>query len=113
MKQHFPSRNLMIIFEPHTFSWRNRGSLTWYDTVFEGASKVYIYEPASQGASTHAQLSQEEILDQVTKTGIAAERLTNPDLPLSQNDAILFLTSGNLGGLMEPIITYAEEKFPK
>jgi UDP-N-acetylmuramate: L-alanyl-gamma-D-glutamyl-meso-diaminopimelate ligase len=27
MKQHFPDRRLIVVFEPHTFSWRNRDAL--------------------------------------------------------------------------------------
>ena len=50
MKQHFPDRRLIAIFEPHTFSWRNRAAMHWYDNVFEGCEKVFVYEPATQGA---------------------------------------------------------------
>lgn len=120
IKLHFPSRRLIIIFEPHTFSWRNRSSISWYDTAFQGAEKIFIYEPASQGAGTHAQLTQSEILERVRKAGFSAEAISEPEEALStiqndmeKDDVILFLTSGNLGGLMEPIIARAEQKFPK
>ncbi len=112
IKLHFPTRRLVIIFEPHAFSWRNRASLPWYDNVFEGAAKVFVYEPASQGASTHEQLTQEEIIERTQKAGFDAQALTGPDIPLTQNDVVLFLTSGHLGGLMDPIIKMAEQKFP-
>lgn len=112
MKLHFPSKRLVIVFEPHTFSWRNHASLPWYDTAFEGAEKIYVYEPAEQGANTHAQLTQEEIVARVKQAGLDAEPLTSPDIPLTQNDAVLILTSGNLGGLIEPIIKKAEDMFP-
>ena len=52
IQKHFPRQRLIVVFEPHTFSWRNRGALTWYDDVFAGASKVLIYEPAAQGAGS-------------------------------------------------------------
>ena len=112
IKLHYPTKRLVIVFEPHTFSWRNRASLPWYDTVFEGASKVFIYEPAEQGASTHAQLTQREIIEKTKTAGFDVEPLYAPDISLTQNDVVLFLTSGNLGGFIEPIIALAEQKFP-
>ena len=65
MKLHFPDRRLIVVFEPHTFTWRNRAAIAAYDDVFAGASKIFIFEPASQGAGTHAQLTQDEIVDRV------------------------------------------------
>jgi UDP-N-acetylmuramate: L-alanyl-gamma-D-glutamyl-meso-diaminopimelate ligase len=119
MKQHFPQQRLMIVFEPHTFSWRNREALGWYDDVFGGANKIYIYEPASQGAATHAQISQGEIVDRVLKAGFDAEPISDPDHALTtiggrlrDDDVVLLLTSGNLGGLIEKIPRMAEQKFP-
>jgi len=119
IKMHFPKRRLLVVFEPHTFSWRNRGALAWYDDVFDGAAKVFIYEPATQGAKTHAQLSQDEIVAQVKKAGFNVAPMTDPMTALDTvaetldaNDVILLLTSGNLGGLIETIPRMAEQKFP-
>lgn len=120
MKLHFPAKRLLVVFEPHTFSWRNRAALGWYDDVFAGAAKIFIYEPATQGADTHAQLSQDEIVARVCKAGFAAEAIREPSAALARlesmldkNDVILLLTSGNLGGLIESIPQLAEAKFPK
>jgi UDP-N-acetylmuramate: L-alanyl-gamma-D-glutamyl-meso-diaminopimelate ligase len=119
IKKHFPQHRLTVVFEPHTFSWRNRGALAWYDDVFAGAAKVFIYEPASQGAGTHAQLSQDEIVARVKHAGFDAMAIREPASALKtiggsldKNDVILLLTSGNLGGLIETIPQLAEEKFP-
>lgn len=119
MLRHYPDRRLIIVFEPHTFSWRNRAAISWYDDVFSGAAKVYIYEPAEQGAATHAQLTQSEIVARVAATGLPAIALpSTPDAAaivsndLQANDAVLLLTSGNLGGLIESIPAQAERKFP-
>ncbi len=120
MKRHFPDRRLIAVFEPHTFSWRNRDALAWYDDVFEGAAKVFIYEPASQGAATHAQISQAEILERVLKSGCDAVAISDPDAAmeaigglLQGNDAVLLLSSGNLGGLIDRVPLAAEQKFPR
>ncbi len=119
MKRHFPERRLVIIFEPHTFSWRNRAALSWYDDVFEGASLVLVYEPASQGQSTHEQSTHEEIVERVRATGIETVAITEEsqalkllEQKLEKNDCILLLSSGNLGGLIESVPRMAEKKFP-
>jgi UDP-N-acetylmuramate: L-alanyl-gamma-D-glutamyl-meso-diaminopimelate ligase len=119
VKLHFPERRLVIVFEPHTFSWRNRDALSWYDSVFEGAQKIYIYEPAAQGAATHKQLAQEEIVERVKAAGFDAEAISDPARALAaiagaatSHDVVLLLTSGSLGGLIESIPKMLEEKFP-
>ena len=80
---------------------------------------MYIYEPASQGAGTHAQLTQEEIASRVQAAGIDAEAITDPGAALEtignelrSGDCVLLLTSGELGGLIKSIPALAEEKFP-
>ena len=119
IKQHFPARRLVVIFEPHTFSWRNRDALPWYDDVFKGAQRIFIYEPAAQGATTHAQISQEEIVDRVLRAGFDVDAISDPDdamhkigSQLQPDDVVLLLTSGNLGGLIERLPAFAEQKFP-
>lgn len=120
VKLHFPERRMVVVFEPHTFSWRNRGALPWYDTVFEGAQKVYIYEPPTQGAATHKQLSQEEIVNRVQKAGFdveaisdAASALVKFEKEFTFSDVVLLLTSGNLGGLIESTPKLLEKIFPR
>lgn len=119
IRMHFPKQRLIVVFEPHTFSWRNRTALAWYDDVFEGAAKVFIYEPAKQGAATHEQLTQAEIVARIKKAGLDVEPIQTPakalktiERSLDKNDVILLLTSGNLGGLIETLPRLAEKKFP-
>ena len=118
-KLHFPDRRLLIVFEPHTFTWRNRAAIAAYDDVFEGASRVFIFEPASQGAGTHAQLTQDEIVARVRTAGYDAEAINDPQQALNQlsgilraDDVVLLLTSGELGGLIKTIPQLAETKYP-
>lgn len=120
MKRHFPDRRLIILFEPHSFSWRNRDTLSWYDDVFDGAARVFIYEPPSQGATTHAQISLADIVHRVSDAGFDVEAITDADdaarrigMELHSGDMVLLLTSGNLGGLIQHIPLIAERKFPK
>ena len=79
MRLHFPARRLVVVFEPHTFTWRNRSAIAQYDGAFDGAERVYIYEPATQGSHTHAQLSQGEIVARVRATGIDTTMLNGED----------------------------------
>lgn len=119
IKLHFPAKRLVVVFEPHTFTWRNKASLPQYDHAFKGADKIYIYEPATQGASTHAQLTQEEIVARVQDTGLSTVAITEPEAALQEivselepDDVILLLTSGDLGGLIKTLPPEVEEKFP-
>jgi UDP-N-acetylmuramate: L-alanyl-gamma-D-glutamyl-meso-diaminopimelate ligase len=118
MRLHFPARRLVVVFEPHTFTWRNRAALAQYDAAFDGADRVYIYEPAQQGAATHAQLTQDEIVERVRAAGMDAVALNGANdleailADTGENDAILLLTSGELGGLIKTLPPAVEEKFP-
>jgi UDP-N-acetylmuramate: L-alanyl-gamma-D-glutamyl-meso-diaminopimelate ligase len=118
-KLHFPERRLVIVFEPHTFTWRNRAAIAAYDDVFAGAAKVFIFEPAAQGATTHAQLTQGEIVDRTRAAGFDAEPINDPgeallrlESMLRDDDVVLLLTSGELGGLIKSIPQLVERKFP-
>lgn len=111
IKLHFPDKPLIIVFEPHTFGWRNRANLAWYDDVFLGAEKVFIASPEKQGATTHDQLTHEEILVRIGET---ARPYTTPEKvleSLSENDVVLILTSGSLGGTIDALVDSITEKF--
>jgi UDP-N-acetylmuramate: L-alanyl-gamma-D-glutamyl-meso-diaminopimelate ligase len=119
-KLHFPDRRLIIVFEPHTFTWRNRAAIAAYDDVFAGASKIFIFEPASQGAGSHAQLSQNEIVARTRAANFDAEAIGDPDEALQRlagilraDDVVLLLTSGELGGLIRKIPQLVEMKYPR
>jgi UDP-N-acetylmuramate: L-alanyl-gamma-D-glutamyl-meso-diaminopimelate ligase len=119
MRQHFPQRRLIVVFEPHTFSWRNRATLHWYDDAFAGAAQLFVWPPAEQGAGTHDQVGQTEILARLHAAGAKASGLCveggaveEIGAALSEDAAVLFLTSGPLGGLIESVPAWAEARFP-
>jgi len=118
-KLHFPDRRLIVVFEPHTFTWRNRAAIAAYDDVFKGADKIFIFEPASQGAGMHAQLSQDEIVARTKTANYDAEAISDPDEALRSlgdvlrsEDVVLLLTSGELGGLIRTIPELVEKAYP-
>lgn len=119
IKLHFPARRLVVVFEPHTFSWRNRSALHWYDGVFEGADHVFMYKPPEHGSETHDQLTLEEIVARVQQSGIAVTSFENTATGLIElinqtdpQDVILILSSGGMGGFIPQTILALEEKFP-
>ena len=119
-KLHFPDRRLIIVFEPHTFTWRNRAAIAAYDNVFAGASKIFIFEPASQGSGSHAQLTQDEIVARTRAANYDAEAINDPDEALQRlsdvlrpDDVVLLLTSGELGGLIRKIPELVEMRYPR
>ncbi|WP_397414937.1 Mur ligase domain-containing protein [Phenylobacterium sp.] len=107
MALHFPDRRLTVVFEPHTFSWRNREALSWYDTVFEGVDQVLIAPPPHHGEASHDQSSLSEILARVRAAGVAAHPVETAEAAeaalsgLSGDQAVLLLSSGPLLGLPE------------
>jgi UDP-N-acetylmuramate: L-alanyl-gamma-D-glutamyl-meso-diaminopimelate ligase len=112
IRLHFPDKRLVIVFEPYTFSWRSRDTLYWYDTVFEGAAEVLVYQPPSHGAASHNQVSHDEIIGRIAATGLTVTGIgvdEGSDLAsicghLRPNDVVLVLTTGNLGGLIPPLV---------
>lgn len=119
IKLHYPMRRLIIVFEPHTFTWRNRASLTNYDDVFLSAQKVFVLAPATQGSNTHDQLTHEEIVKEIRKSGVETapikseeECLTSFKIESTKDDVILLLTSGDLAGLIDSIPRLVDSLFP-
>lgn len=102
---HFPNRRIICIFEPHTFSWRNRASLHWYDTVFEGIDEVLLLPPPTHGAANHSQLGHSEIIERVRSVNVKVTEFKTAEEVLSHfkkihgDEVILLLSSGPLFGL--------------
>ena len=116
---HFPNRRMKIIFEPHTFSWRNRSTIHWYDDVFAGADEIFTSAPPEHGAESHDQVSYDEIAQRVAAVGIKVSRLGKDNAQnvssitaaLAPGDVILVLTSGDLGGLIRQLVDEMETRF--
>ncbi len=117
IRLHFPDRRLVAVFEPHTFSWRNRATLHWYDSTFDGVDDLFVYPPPETGAASHEQLSQADIVDQLRrrfeghtyalKIDLAAN-LAAIRAAVTPDCVVLLLTSADLGGLIEPLVESLE-----
>ena len=106
---HYPHRPLTVVFEPHTFSWRSRDALAWYDTVFEGAARVLIAPPPTHGAQTHHQSTFEEILARTAATGVPVQGVRSAEEAIAAlhglkgDEVVLLLSSGPLLGLPDTL----------
>lgn len=109
LQLHYPDRPLIVVFEPHTFSWRSRDALAWYDTVFSGVSRVLIIPPPGHGAETHHQSTHAEILERVYAAGVSvdgptsAQAVTEQLSHLKGDEIVLLLSSGPLLGLPDSL----------
>jgi UDP-N-acetylmuramate: L-alanyl-gamma-D-glutamyl-meso-diaminopimelate ligase len=109
LKLHFPDRRLIVVFEPHTFSWRSRDALSWYDTVFEGVERVLILPPPGHGAGGHNQSTLAEIVDRTRAAGVDARPMSSAAeaqavlSALSGDEVVLLLSSGPLLGLPDSL----------
>jgi len=115
---HFPGRRAVVVFEPHTFSWRDREALGWYDTVFQGVSRVLLLPPPGHGAATHQQLTQDEILARIRAAGVSADAvagapqvLADLEASLTGDEVVLLLSSGPLAGLAESAPAMLDQRF--
>jgi UDP-N-acetylmuramate: L-alanyl-gamma-D-glutamyl-meso-diaminopimelate ligase len=109
LRLHFPDRRLVVVFEPHTFSWRSRDALSWYDTVFEGVDQVLVLPPPDHGAGGHNQSTLAEIVDRTRAAGVDARPVSSAAeaqvalSALSGDEVVLLLSSGPLLGLPDSL----------
>lgn len=115
MKLHFPTRDLVIVFEPYTINWRKKETLSQYEDVFAGAARALVIEPPLHGKGM--EISVEDIAQRVRTSVPEAQGYKNAqevlaNLNLQKNDAVLLLSSGAMDGLIETIPAAAEHAFP-
>lgn len=118
LKLHYPDKKLVVLFEPHTFSWRNRDALSWYDTVFQDVNEVLVFEPETQGADTHKQLTQDEIVARTAASGVATQGVHDTasvtaalEEKLGNDTVLLVLTSGNLHGVLDTLPEWLDSTY--
>lgn len=118
IREHYPRRRLVVLFEPHTFTWRNKGAIAQYQTAFDDTDTVWLFAPPDHGASTHDQASLEEITAETSKghgdvrhfSGEAMASIL--DETEQDQDVILVLSSGSFGGNLSGFLSSIEARFP-
>ena len=120
IKLHFPDRRLVCVFEPHTFSWRNREKLFWYDDTFAKVDELLVYKPLELNVGSHDQVTHDEIMERLKRAKVSAVKIqTSSDAltllhnTLTSDDVVLLLSSGPLDGMIESIPKLCEELFPR
>lgn len=119
VRLHFPHRRLVVAFEPHTFSWRNREGLAWYDSVFEGVDQLVLLPPPEHGAASHEQLDQAMILQRVRAAGVPVEAVSGDpsealaavERTVDAGSVVLLLSSGPLAGLAQTLPPRLDARF--
>lgn len=114
---HFPKKRIVAIFEPHTFSWRNRAALKWYKNIFDGVGEVILLPPPEHGKNTHDQLTFNEIYNEVKKYVSARQATTEKEALaivrkiIKKGDLVVLVSSGSLLGLAESVPRLMERLF--
>lgn len=116
MRTHFPERRLLVVFEPHSLSWRRKDYLSHYHGLFDGAAKVFAYTDSVPAPKDDSTVSGEEILAHIRDSGGAVTPLTKGLAPVlgevQKDDVILCLSSGDIGGILPTLIHTLEQRFP-
>ncbi len=114
---HFSHRPCVVVFEPHTFSWRDPAALPWYDTVFEGVARVLLLPPPTHGAG-QTQSTQDQIAARIAAAGVSVTTvagapavLENLAATLTGEEVVLLLSSGPLDGLPVSLPPLLETSF--
>jgi UDP-N-acetylmuramate: L-alanyl-gamma-D-glutamyl-meso-diaminopimelate ligase len=111
----YPDRRITVVFEPHTFSFRNRAAQHWYDTLFQGADRVLVLPPPTQGQATHDQVSHEEIVERIRQSGVETVDIADAAHLLQEaargsdpaHDLVLIESSGGILGALEALTAWA------
>lgn len=116
IQNYLPHKKMILLFEPHTFGWRNRGNIDWYNSIFQNIDHVVIYKPFSAGSASHDQLQLHEIVERVSQTNphISAvddsQELLSTLIKNTPKDAVvLLMTSSNFDGALESIISHFQQ----
>jgi UDP-N-acetylmuramate: L-alanyl-gamma-D-glutamyl-meso-diaminopimelate ligase len=114
---HFADRPCVVVFEPHTFSWRDPAALACYDTVFEGVARVLLLPPPRHGAG-QTQSTQDQIAERIAVAGVpiapvggGSAVLADLAATLRGDEVILLLSSGPLDALPETLPPWLESRF--
>ncbi|MEK7569632.1 MAG: Mur ligase family protein [Patescibacteria group bacterium] len=119
LKLHFSEKRIIAVFEPKTFSWRNRFALKWYKSIFDDVSEVIMLPPPAEGKRTHDQLTHQEIFQAIKgRTNSHKARTEKETLAIlkkiTKKDSIIALvSSGSLLGLSKSVPKLMEKLFPQ
>lgn len=119
VREHFPDRKVILIFEPSTFGWRNRGTQHWYAPEnFAGADKIIVTWLDGFAAQDEAHLGYEEVVKMIAQSGVPTQAMDNPKTVMTWlgahctgDEVILMSSSRTLMGLTSQIPEWARSAF--
>lgn len=115
---HFTKNRLVVVFEPHAYSWRNRKFLKWYETIFNDVDEVVMLPATSHGKRAEDQLDSDEIWQEAKKYAKikiahdAKEALKTLEVITQEGDVIALVSSGPMFGLIDSVPKLMEKMFP-
>ena len=87
--------------------------------MFRGVARVLVLPPPTQGAATHRQLTQAEIVGRIVAAGISATAVSGAEATIAElaraltgEEVVLLLSSGPLDGLAESLPAWLDRTFP-
>ena len=115
MKTHFPEKRLLIVFEPHSLSWRRKDYLKCYHGLFDGAAKVFVYADSVPTPKDDTAVSGNDLFAHIKDSGVDAMRINDDPAPIleevQKDDVILCLSSGDIGGILPTLTEALEQRF--
>ena len=109
LRLHFPDKRIVVVFEPHAFSWRNKKFLYWYKNIFRDVGEVIMLPAVSRGPKDKIELSTKNIWGEAqkhfpvhtAKTAKEAQKILKKII--KKNDVIALVSSGPMLGLTESV----------
>ncbi len=118
MRQAYPNRRLIAVFEPRSNTSRRKDFQDAYVEAFEAAHTVILSSPPFRHNDDAANfMNVDELVDDLSARGTPAFAYSDADdllphlLDLSQpGDVVLIMSNGGFGGLHEKLLKRLREK---
>lgn len=118
VKEHFPTKRIVLVFEPSTFGWRCRDAAHWYrPETFANADQV-IVTWLPDFAVNDTSFTYTDVQELVRQSGKPTEALDSADAVMNwlqqnanEDDVYLLSSSRTLMGLVEQIPTWLTDRF--
>ena len=112
VKEKYPSRRLIAVFEPRSYSSRRHFFQDLYAMAFDGADMVFIPEPPlMEKIPPEERFSSPQLVDHLKETGLKA--FYSPDtnqlldrlvLQCRENDVVLIMSNGAFDNLPQKLL---------
>lgn len=121
LREAYPDRRIVAVFQPHTFSFRTRAALGWYDNLFVDVDHVVLCGvPEMLHGHNEDEAGLQDIFDAIRSAGGSTVSLAQTQeetvaqtlAALGPTDVVILMTSGDLLGAIPPLVVAIEARFP-